>query len=199
VRYSTAREFVQEYAQNLSSGGLFIREVGDLQALQQVDVRVELPGFGEFDVKAEVVHIVTPEQAEQYQIEAGAGLAIVQAPPGFDNNLKAYLWRLGRRKDFTIMISDEATGILLGATGYRVKRVPIPDELREAVAQADKPVVGILVPSNHFNMYLKALHGSDQARLIYAIDQFENIDIMLASLDEELLLQLKDEIPPDLD
>jgi Tfp pilus assembly protein PilZ len=199
VRYSTAREFVQEYAQNLSSGGLFVRDAADLQALQQVDVRVELPGFGEFDVTAEVVHIVTPEQAKQYQIDAGAGLAIVKAPPGFDNNLKAYLWRLGRRKDFIIMISDEPTGILLGATGYRVKRVPVPDELRDAVEQAGKPVVGILVPSNHFNMYLKALQGSDEARLLYAIDQFENIDLMLASMDEELLLQLKDEIPQDLD
>lgn len=191
VRYSTAREFVQEYAENLSSGGLFITGAYALEPLQQVTVRIELPGYGEFEVKAEVVHIIPPDKATEYKRPAGAGLAIVEAPMGFDQILKSYLWRLGSRKDHTIMISDEPVGILLSATGYRVKRVPAPDEVIPQITESEKPVIGILVPSTDISTYARALNGSGVDRLLHAIDGFANIDQMLARLDEELLRRLR--------
>lgn len=201
MRYSTAREFVQEYAENLSSGGLFITGAHSLDPLQQVTVRIELPGYGEFEVKAEVVHIVQPEQAATFKRPAGAGLAIVEAPMGFDQILKGYLWRLGRRKDYVIMISDEPVGILLGATGYRVKRVPSPDEVTTTLVQSDKPVIGILVPGSQISVYARVLDGIGD-RLLHAIDGFANIDQMLARMDEELLRRLRQqgiEGPSDTD
>ncbi len=187
VRYSTAREFVREYADNLSQRGLFIRGAHTLEPLQEVKVRIELPAFGEFEVTAEVVHIVPPEKAAEYKRPAGAGLAITQVPKGFDEALNSYLVRLGLRKDRAVMLSDEPLGILLCATGYRIERVPLPHEVCARVESARKKVLGILVPTAELPIYRQALSRIRADNLLHPLDQTASFDDLLGRLDRLLL------------
>src|SRR5688572_20977235 len=98
VRFDSAREFVTEYAENLSHGGLFIRtSSGRLKALDEVGVELTLPGLGTYKVGVRVAHVLTPDQAARYGAAPGAGCEILSRPPGFAEAIQEYLRRLGRR------------------------------------------------------------------------------------------------------
>lgn len=190
VRYSTAREFVREYAENLSKSGLFIKGAYALAPLQLVAVRIELPGFGQYEILAEVVHIVSPEQSVEYNRPAGAGLAIVGSPPEFPQSLEGYLQRLGQRKDHLVLIADEPAGILLSSCGYRVKRAPAPGDVREMVRDADRPIIGIIVPGAQVKDYRRILSGMVEPHVVYDMESLADIDEILAWLDDNLMHRL---------
>ena len=187
VRYSTAREFVREYAENLSQGGLFLTGAHTLAPLQLVAVSMELPGFQKYDILAEVVHIISPDLAAQLGRHPGAGLAIVGSPPGFHHALESYLQRLGRRKDHVVLIADESMGILLGSCGYRVARAPLPGDVARAVVESAQPVVGVLVPTALIADYERALTETATRAVVHGLEAFTSIDEILAQLDEHLM------------
>jgi hypothetical protein len=146
VRYSVATEFVREYAENLSHGGLFVTGTG-FMSLQEVEVELEMPGAGRFRVTAEVAHIITEEAGAAIGHRPGAGLAITKSPPGFKDALTSYLHRLGRRADKVVMTSHEGIAKLMGDAGYRVVQAPPPDGLVEAMATAEDAVIAVVVAS----------------------------------------------------
>lgn len=119
VRFSSASEFVSEYAENLSAGGLFVRKAQHLEPLSEVEVVIELPGSGTFTVKAKVAHVMTEEMATQYKRHAGAGLQLTSMPAGFEQALMEYLSRLGRRRDALILVEDADCLRLLEDAGFR--------------------------------------------------------------------------------
>ena len=189
MRYATAREFVKEYAENLSKGGLFIKDAYALAPLQKVAVGIDLPGLGTFEILAEVVHIIAPSVAATLGRPAGAGLAIVESPPGFQQALETYLQRLGQRKDSLVLITDEPAGVLLGSCGYRVSRAPLPSELAATVVHASHAIIGVMVPGALVSDYRRALGSSQHGRAIpvHDIESFDHIDDMLALLDSYLM------------
>lgn len=195
VRYSTAREFVTEYAENLSKGGLFLKDAHEIAPLQMVAVRLQLPGFREYEILAQVVHIVPPDTAALLGRSAGAGMAIVHAPEGFQQALEQYLQRLGQRKDHQVFIADEAVGILLSSCGYRVARAPVPSEVRQAVAEAVRPVIGVIVPDTLIDDYRRALVDTSAGTAVHGIDSFADIDDMLTQLDSNLMAHLMSSAP----
>jgi Tfp pilus assembly protein PilZ len=187
VRYEAAADFVREYAENLSRGGLFIRRARGLARHRDVMVELELPGFGSYQVRAEVVHVITPEMAAEHGRAAGAGLAIREAPDGFEEALSNYLVRLGRRADSLLLAADEPLGRLLVAAGYQVAPVASPETLGEALAAqrgGEARLVGVVVPSAEIEAY--RLAAGDAADLVIAMDEPRQIDEVLVALDAGL-------------
>ncbi len=186
VRYETAADFVREYAENLSKGGLFIRRARGLARHRDVMVELELPGFGAYQVRAEVVHVISPEMAAEHGRAAGAGLAIREAPDGFEEALANYLHRLGRRADSLVLAAAEPAARLLVAAGYQVAAVSSPDSLGDALAAqaADARLVGVVVPGAEVDPY--RLAAADNAELVVAMDEPRQIDEVLVQLDARL-------------
>jgi len=186
VRYETAADFVREYAENLSKGGLFIRRARGLSRHRDVMVELELPGFGAYQVRAEVVHVITPEMAAEHGRAAGAGLAIRETPDGFEDALANYLIRLGRRADSLVLAAAEPAARLLVAAGYQVVAVSSPDSLGDALAAqtADARLVGVVVPGAEVDPY--RLAAADNAELVVAMDEPRQIDEVLVQLDARL-------------
>lgn len=84
VRFASLRDFVLEYAANISAGGVFVRtdQPPELEAV--VEVSLELPGEGPpARAKAVVVHRVTPEEARARNLIAGAGVQFIDADDAF--------------------------------------------------------------------------------------------------------------------
>jgi len=186
VRFVRAREFVTEYAENLSKGGLFVKGAQDLAALQEVDVEVDLPGFGSYRVKAEVAHLIDAGSASSYGRSAGAGLAITESPEGFDEALSLYLMRLGRRADVMVMVASETFGLLLAAAGFQVRAVPAASELVAAIARAPVPVVGVVVPHRQVTDYERSAAMAGAGDIVIGMDSADDFDEVLVRLDEEL-------------
>lgn len=186
VRYETAADFVREYAENLSKGGLFIRRARGLSRHRDVMVELDLPGFGAFQVRAEVVHVISPEMAAEHGRAAGAGLAIRETPDGFEEALSNYLHRLGRRADSLVLAAREPAARLLVAAGYQVAPVASPDALGDALAAQDREVrlVGVVVPGAEVDPYRIA--AADNAELVVAMDEPRQIDEVLVHLDARL-------------
>lgn len=186
VKYSVAKDFVVEYAENLSVGGLFVRGASDLERGQQVNVQIMLPGFGEFEVTAEVAHVLPPEVAEKYERKAGAGFAITKTPRGFDDALRSYLLRLGQRRDHVVLVGQMHIAVLLEKAGYRVRPLPAPDKLLEAISTSDEPVIGVVVPYELEQEFVRRALSMGAPEMIYATEDGDDLDELLSWLDNEL-------------
>ena len=184
VRYHTAHEFVLEYAENLSKGGLFLRGGQQLRPLQEVEVTIALPGFGEYVVVAEVAHLLTAEMAERCGREAGAGLAITRAPADFQDALTGYLQRLGRRADATVLTTVPEVGAQLAAAGYSVLPAPDPKELPAWIVRAEQPVVGVVVATGQVAEYRGVAAAAGAGEIVHEAEG--SLETLLARLDQEL-------------
>lgn len=186
VRFVEARDYVLEYAENLSRGGLFVAGAQHLDPLEEVTIRVDLPGFGAYEVECRVAHTLSEERAAKLGRRPGAGFAIMSAPEGFEEALSQYLLVLGRRRDATVVVAEEGAAELLAAAGYRVERVPGPEALVAAVDAMPKPLA-VVVPQAEASAYRAALAATPVADLVVAIGDEGPTDALLNALDQRIV------------
>jgi Tfp pilus assembly protein PilZ len=186
VKYWAAKEFVVEYAENLSNGGMFIKGAEHLRPLDAVSVEVTLPGFGTFAVKGEVAHVMTSEQATMYQRTAGAGIAITKAPPDFQDALSRYLQRLGSRADKAVLVVEERLRNLLSHTGYHVGPAPEPAGLASAMVRSEYPVVALIVPPDMAARYAAEAAAAGAGNVVIPMSSEKELPTVLERLDAEL-------------
>ncbi|HWM84710.1 MAG TPA: PilZ domain-containing protein [Kofleriaceae bacterium] len=186
VRYEVAADFVREFAEDLSRGGMFIRGGRGLLRHRDVMVEIDLPGYGIYQVRAEVAHVISAEVALQQGRTAGAGLSILEAPEGFDEALAGYLVRLSRRAGSIVLATeDEAAGLLVAA-GYQVRALASPDQLDGVLASCELPLAGVVVPSAQLAAYAAAASGTSAAELLVPMEPARRIDELLVLLDRRL-------------
>src|SRR5678815_1733402 len=85
VRYTNAEQFVNDYVENLSAGGLYIAGAHQLPLHSETDIYIELPGQGTWTVRAKSVFVIDARAAQTSGRKAGAGFEIIGKPPGFDD------------------------------------------------------------------------------------------------------------------
>lgn len=185
VRFVEARDYVIEYAENLSQGGLFVAGAQHLSPLEEVKIRVDLPGFGSFDVTCRVAHTLSEERAAKLGRRAGAGFAIMSAPEGFEKALSQYLLILGRRRDATVVVADAEAGELLAAAGYRVERPADPQSLAAMAASMPTPLA-VVVPQAAAPAYRAALATTSMGDLVVAVGDEGPTDALLNALDQRI-------------
>jgi uncharacterized protein (TIGR02266 family) len=90
VGWTSAREFLVAYSENISRGGIFVQS-DDPPALREVlELSVELPdGKPPVKTQAEVVQRVTAPEAREMHAIAGAGLQFIGANDEFRQRLDA--------------------------------------------------------------------------------------------------------------
>lgn len=186
AKYGTAREFVEDYAENLSVGGLFVRGAYRLEPGQDVFVELDLPGYGAFKVVGSVVHVLSPAEASELGRHPGAGISITRAPAGYMDALHAYLLRLGKRRDHLVLVDDHVLREAILSAGYRVAPVPPPEELLQVISESEQLVIGVVVPRSLAEAYEKVALGMGAPELVKAADYAEELDDLLTQLDVEL-------------
>jgi Tfp pilus assembly protein PilZ len=186
IRFGQANEFVQQFADNLSQGGLFVPGDHRLKPEEEIDAEIDLPGLGTFRVRAKVAHQIAPKAASQSGGRAGVGLKITRAPEGFQNALNAYLRRLGQRKKTIVFARDAACAAVLHEAGYQVAPVPAPIKLAAAIDSSTARVVGVVVPPPDLDDYAAAAASIGMGNLAIAMHSPAELDIVLALLDHNL-------------
>ena len=186
VRYATAKDFVIDYAENLSHGGLFLSGAQDLVLRQLVTVELTLPGADVHQVEAEVAHLRTAEEAAKKGGRPGAGLCLVNPSPAFQASLRAYLLRLGRRRDAVVMVSDLVVSRALAGAGYQVRALPLVSDFITAVTTSDEPVVGVVVAGTRALPYAKLADELGASQLVITLEREGEVDAILGRLDEAL-------------
>jgi hypothetical protein len=185
VRFTGARDYVEQYAFNLSEGGLFVAGVTDLEPLQLVKVELELPGLGRFEVGCRVAHVLDEERARRFDRAPGAGLAIMEAPPEFDEALRRYLRVIGARGEATVLVADPRARGLLADTGYRLVDVRELAMLPPLLVQG-ATVVAIVVPSARLAEARSAIADPSADPLLLRFDSQGTLDALLDTLDRRL-------------
>ncbi|HEY5925919.1 MAG TPA: PilZ domain-containing protein [Kofleriaceae bacterium] len=185
VRYSNAEEFVTDYMENLSAGGLFIAGANRLPLFTETDVHIELPGQGEWTVRAKSVFLIDDVAADKIGRKAGAGFAILSKPPGFDDALLGYLLRLGRRRDHAVMVGEIPGVDLITDAGYRVIPLESEDEVAIALANDDAKIVAIIVQASKVTPYRDRL-GEKGKSLVFSVSSINDVVDILARIDSLL-------------
>jgi hypothetical protein len=143
VSYSTASEFVNDYVENLSQGGLFIAGA-KLEMFQITAVHIELPGSGKFTVTAKAVFVLDEANAAKLNRRAGVGMEIIEKPAGFEDALLGYLLRLGRRRDHELIVGDVPGASFFADAGFRV--VTMSQDALAAVLGVSDPEPPVTCP-----------------------------------------------------
>jgi len=185
VRYTNAEQFVNDYVENLSVGGLFIAGAHQLSLFTETPISIELPGQGEWTVRAKSVFIIDPDAAARMGRRPGAGFEILDKPPGFDDALLGYLLRLGRRRDHAIMVGDIPGVDLVTDAGYRVLPLESEDEVAIALANDEAKIIAILVPPALVRPYRDRL-GDAGKELVFSAATVDEIHDILARVDSLL-------------
>jgi hypothetical protein len=186
VRFASALEFVTEYAENLSSNGLFIRSDGALAPLDELGVELTLPGFGAFTVRVRVAHVLSPDLAARMGRPAGAGVEILERPAGFDAAMAAYLAILGRRRDHAVWCHDDGARDFFDRMGYRAGPTPALGALVGELGKSPVPVVAVVVPRDVEGLFRRTLAPAGAADRVRVADDEAALDAVLADLDQTL-------------
>ena len=185
VRYTNAEQFVTDYVENLSVGGLFLAGAHTLPLMTETDVSVELPGQGNWTVRAKSVFIIDENAAKASGRKPGAGMEIIGKPPGFDDALLGYLLRLGQRRDHSVMVGDIAGIRVIRDAGYRVIAIEPPEDADKLVDDALVKLVAVLVPVDQVDLYTTRMSPTGASRVIGVKNEGDMPDI-LARIDSLL-------------
>lgn len=187
MAYRRAREFVEQYAENLSAGGVFVGQAEGFSVRDQVTIEIDIPGHGVFHVGAEVAHVVPRDDPAGRR--CGVGLQLLSPPQAFKDALGAYLYRLGRRTYAKVFVDTDPWRQLIGEAGYRVLPLPPPHQLVNLIG--DTAAIGLLAPGEIAEQYRAALSflGEDGS-LVIPIHDALPVEPVLAWLDDKLLAVL---------
>lgn len=185
VRFTDARDYVEQYAFNLSEGGLFVAGATHLSPLQVVPVELELPGLGRFEVECRVAHVLDEERARRFDRAPGAGLAIMSAPGEFDEALRSYLRIIGARNAATVLVGDSKVRGLLSDAGYRLVDVFRLEDLSGLYGEQDR-VVAVIVPAGRLDEARAALGSAAPEELLLPFEQGDTLDSLLNALDRRV-------------
>lgn len=184
VRYTNAQQFVQDYVENLSAGGLFIAGAQDVELLSESDVELQLPGQGEWRVRARAVYRLDADAAQKAGRRAGVGYQIIESPAGFQDALLGYLLRLGRRRDHSVMAGGIDGEQLLTESGYRVVPLPSADGFaRRIAATSDTILLAIVVSPTVAEVYRAAAQAAGVEDRLHVVANADQIVELIARLD----------------
>lgn len=185
VRYANAEQFVADYVENLSAGGLFIAGANQLTLNTETDIQIELPGQGEWRVRAKSVFLIDETAAAKIGRTAGAGFSIIDKPPGFDDALLGYLLRLGKRREHAVMVGEIPGRDLITDAGYRVIPLESEDEVAIALANDDAKIIAIIVQASLVQPYRDRL-GEKGKSLVFPASGVTDVVDILARIDSLL-------------
>lgn len=186
VRFGKANEFVQQFADNLSHGGLFVPGDHQLEEGDEIDVELDLPGLGSFRARATVAHNTSPKTAAQSDRRAGVGLKVSEADREFHAALSNYLRRVEQRKEALVLAREADCAQALQDAGYQVLPVPPPIHLAQAIENTDAPVIGVVIPPADLDDYAAAAVALGRANLAISMHSPAEIDIVLTLLDHNM-------------
>lgn len=182
VRYASAAEFVADYIENLSDNGLFVAGAAGLPIGHECDVEIVLPGQGTWTVRARVVFNMPAALAQESARSSGAGMEVIAKPEGFDDALLGYLLRLGRRRDFTLIVGSMPGDKAFERSGYRVMPMVAPVEIVRVVEE--NPQVALVVPADEVYGYQTLLPAL--AERVFGVAKPADIPDVIARIDSLL-------------
>ena len=186
VRYNKAAEFVVQYTENLSIGGVFVAGARDIELLQEIDVEIELPGQPTWRVRAKAVFVVDEATAATQGRVAGVGMEITRKPPGFEDALLGYLLRLGRRRDFAVMVGGVPGADRIADAGYRTLPLEDVSTFVNALVNASVPIIGVVVPPSSFAVYEALARTNGAGDIVFVASSVDDVVDIVARIDSLL-------------
>lgn len=113
IRFRDAEDFLVQYTENISSGGVFIRTNNPPEVGTQLRMSLELPGTRTaLPVTGEITFVVTPEQGQISGRTPGCGVRFKEVDPGTTQVLEQYVDSLSQKSRGSVLLVDDDTDIL---------------------------------------------------------------------------------------
>ena len=108
MEFANYPELSVEYASNISKGGLFVRTKTPPEKFSRVKLLVRLPSGEQVETEAEVVHVVTPEEAKARDIPGGVGLQFRTQNQAFEEPFNRLIQEYQGRRPRVLTVDDDA-------------------------------------------------------------------------------------------
>jgi uncharacterized protein (TIGR02266 family) len=131
VHCETWLEFIERYASDLRTGGLYVATDDPPPVLTALDVRLQLPEATELVLRARVVQVLSHQQAQAVGKPRGVGLELADMDPERKRQIAQLLefarWQ-GEQNDpnasFTRMLLEMSPSLPAAEVGYRLSLLP---------------------------------------------------------------------------
>ena len=136
---------------------------------------------------AQVAHVLNEEMAAKMGRSPGAGLQLIDTPPGFDEAIHEYLERLGRRRDFLILVERQECVAMLGEAGFRVQGSSLGSVTEQSVGNSD--LLAAVVTKASAASFREVLEMSPKKVAVIGCDCVVDEEPLLAELDRLVVSQ----------
>jgi CheY-like chemotaxis protein len=183
--YRRGERSIRCFTENLSRGGLFLRDAVGLASGEHLELSIELPTGPPCVVEAEVRYVLSRGEAVECGRQPGAGLRVCDTAD--TRPIVAYLERLKRRRYHVIMTNDTCCASLFSDAGYGVREAPPPDELARHLAEPRRDrVCAVFVSPSELDEYARAATAAGRPRLVRPSAPPIVLNEAMAELDLEL-------------
>lgn len=179
VRYRSAEEFVTDYVDNLSRGGLFLAGTCELDMLHELDVELVVEG-ATHQLRARPVYLNPAGD------RPGVGMEITYKPAGFAAAMRDHLLRLGKRREVAVMIGDVPNGDRFAAAGFKLIPLEPPETLIEALSHALVPVIALVVRQHERDAYAAIAKSGGKLIAVYGVSGATDADDVIHKIDRLL-------------
>ena len=113
IRFRDADDFLVQYSENISSGGVFIRTQFPPEEGTELRLSLEVPGARTaLPVTGVVAYVVTAEMAAEQGRSAGCGVRFHEMDPATTRVLETFVERLQKRTRGNLLIIDDDPQVL---------------------------------------------------------------------------------------
>lgn len=153
VQFDNFPDLATEFTSNISKGGMFVRCPKPPPLRTKIDLRLKLPSEEVVALRAEVVHVLTPEVAATMKTSPGVGVAFVGMSPEDLKPIEALLSTYEQRTPKVLIVDPDPAFRAQLARGLALRKVEVDE----------------------------AIDGKDA--LVKLIDRFFELDMVVADLD----------------
>lgn len=136
MRCGSWREFAELYADDIGSGGMYVGTAGAFELLSAIELVLMLPEATEISLRARVVHVIGPEQAQKLGKPPGVGLELIDVDADRKRQIVQLVefarWQ-GSSDDpktsFARTLLELSPSMPPSEVGYRLSQLPGPNNM----------------------------------------------------------------------
>jgi len=113
-------------------------------------------------------------------------MEITRKPVGFDEAMRAHLFKLGKRREVSVMVGDVPGAARLGDAGFKMIPLESLESVCGVLADRRSDVIALVVPARLREAYAEVARAGGQLVAIFSPESSTDVDDIVRRIDRLL-------------